>query len=311
MLVYHSVPRCEDSRSIPREFAMLSDGRTMSKRATSLAPPPKTLPKEREGDGARVQAAVRPTFATRNGSSPSGSAESSSSVSGKSRGMMVTQAMTWLYDYDGGEEEDDWLHNPGKHVDAPPHSARHSWFCSRRGIVNVGTLLLLLAAVLMLFAGYPLLSVLYLAPKFKTHTGFALGGANGTGQVPAMDPNFAQLIDKDTPQQDFAWTNPLDSSHYHLVFSDEFEQEGRTFWPGDDPFWEAVDLHYWVTGDYEWYSPEAINTTNGYLNLWMERKETHELNFQSGMLQSWNKFCFQGGYIEASVILPGSHDTQG
>lgn len=32
-----------------------------------------------------------------------------------------------------------------------------------------------------------------------------------------------------------------------LVFSDEFNTDGRTFYPGDDPFWEAVDLHYWGT----------------------------------------------------------------
>jgi hypothetical protein len=32
----------------------------------------------------------------------------------------------------------------------------------------------------------------------------------------------------------------------HLVFSDEFNTDGRTFYPGDDPYWEAVDLHYWV-----------------------------------------------------------------
>ena len=31
-----------------------------------------------------------------------------------------------------------------------------------------------------------------------------------------------------------------------LVFSDEFNTDGRTFYPGDDPFWEAVDLHYWA-----------------------------------------------------------------
>lgn len=24
---------------------------------------------------------------------------------------------------------------------------------------------------------------------------------------------------------------------------------------GDDPFWEAVDLNYWATGDLEWYDP--------------------------------------------------------
>lgn len=42
---------------------------------------------------------------------------------------------------------------------------------------------------------------------------------------------------------------------WQLVFSDEFETEGRRFYPGDDPYWEAVDLHYWGTGDLEWFVP--------------------------------------------------------
>lgn len=37
----------------------------------------------------------------------------------------------------------------------------------------------------------------------------------------------------------------FDGSKYNLVFSDEFEVPGRTFYEGDDPFWSAVDLHYW------------------------------------------------------------------
>ena len=36
-----------------------------------------------------------------------------------------------------------------------------------------------------------------------------------------------------------------------LVFSDEFNVEGRTFYPGDDPYWEAVDLWYGSTHDLE------------------------------------------------------------
>jgi hypothetical protein len=32
---------------------------------------------------------------------------------------------------------------------------------------------------------------------------------------------------------------------------------------------------------------------------------------QSGMLQSWNKFCFTGGIIEAELQFPGRHDTGG
>jgi Beta-glucan synthesis-associated protein SKN1/KRE6/Sbg1 len=102
-----------------------------------------------------------------------------------------------------------------------------------------------------------------------------------------------------------------DGQTYSLVFSDEFETPGRTFWPGDDPYWEAVDLHYWPTGDLEWYDPQQITTENGKLVITMEEKQSHNLNFVSGMLQSWNKFCFTTGYVEVSVSLPGSPSAPG
>ena len=34
-------------------------------------------------------------------------------------------------------------------------------------------------------------------------------------------------------------------------------------------------------------------------------------HFKSGMLQSWNKFCFTGGIIEAEVVLPGKWNVGG
>lgn len=39
---------------------------------------------------------------------------------------------------------------------------------------------------------------------------------------------------------------------WDLVFSDEFNTEGRTFYDGDDPYWMAEDLHYWQTNNLEW-----------------------------------------------------------
>jgi hypothetical protein len=36
-----------------------------------------------------------------------------------------------------------------------------------------------------------------------------------------------------------------------IQFSDEFNTEGRTFYDGDDPFYQAVDLWYGVTQDLE------------------------------------------------------------
>lgn len=53
------------------------------------------------------------------------------------------------------------------------------------------------------------------------------------------------MIDTQTPSNAQTHTGFADGSNYQLVFSDEFEVEGRSFYPGDDPYWEAVDLHYW------------------------------------------------------------------
>lgn len=106
-------------------------------------------------------------------------------------------------------------------------------------------------------------------------------------------------------------TGVTDGLEYTLVFSDEFTDDGRTFYPGDDAFWEAVNLNYWPTGDIEWYDPDAITTQNGTLVIEMDEIENHNLNFRSGMLQSWNKFCFTTGIIEVSLSLPGDSRTQG
>ena len=43
----------------------------------------------------------------------------------------------------------------------------------------------------------------------------------------------------------------------------------------------------------------------------MEEILNHNLNFRSGMVQSWNKFCFTGGLVLASVVLPGTNNILG
>jgi beta-glucan synthesis-associated protein KRE6 len=71
-------------------------------------------------------------------------------------------------------------------------------------------------------------------------------------------------------------------------------------------------LHY--------YSAENAVTSNGVLNITTELKDNtykafnettkqffaDEKHVQSGMLQSWNKFCFIGGIVEISAKLPGN-----
>ncbi|KAF9054075.1 glycoside hydrolase family 16 protein [Panaeolus papilionaceus] len=148
----------------------------------------------------------------------------------------------------------------------------------------------------------------------STQGGFNLGGMNATGQVPDFPGNFL-LIDRDTPKEAYrkqSWENP--NEEMVLVFSDEFEQEGRTFYPGDDPFWEAVDLHYWGTENLEWYDPIQATTGNGSLLLTIEEAlpiNNHNMSYRSGMIQSWNKFCFIGGMVEASVRMPASPTEAG
>lgn len=81
----------------------------------------------------------------------------------------------------------------------------------------------------------------------STQGGFNLGGTNATGQVADMPGNWG-LVDRDTPAEAYTKKSYLKSGdEWDLVFSDEFNQDGRTFYPGDDPYWEAVDLHYWGT----------------------------------------------------------------
>lgn len=66
--------------------------------------------------------------------------------------------------------------------------------------------------------------------------------------------NFG-LIDLDTPQEAHTKLSIRDGSEMLLVFSDEFNVDGRTFYPGDDPYWQAEDLHYWVC---KGYSPRVM-----------------------------------------------------
>jgi beta-glucan synthesis-associated protein KRE6 len=103
----------------------------------------------------------------------------------------------------------------------------------------------------------------------STNGGYNLGGINATGQI--MEASFS-LVDKDTPQDARTKSSPVDGRTMQLVFSDEFEKDDRSFYPvsdalpdlfrfngyylavrcscfiqGDDPYWEAADLYYWVS----------------------------------------------------------------
>ncbi|PWZ01720.1 LOW QUALITY PROTEIN: SKN1-domain-containing protein [Testicularia cyperi] len=175
----------------------------------------------------------------------------------------------------------------------------------KRVILDLTTLCIVIAAVMTLFLGYPVIH--YAQMRSDNKGGFAVGGTNASGQVPNMGNVRLSLIDPDTPS-DVQKIKSVDGSQdMQLVFSDEFNTNGRSFYPGDDPYWTAVDLWPWPTGDYEWYSPEAVTTEDGNLVISLDEIETNNLNFRSGQITTWNQFCFTGGYLE----LPGSSSISG
>lgn len=128
--------------------------------------------------------------------------------------------------------------------------------------------------------------------------------------VPLLKNVRTDPIDPDTPDSAKYRTGD-DGKQQVLVFSDEFNDPGRTFYDGDDPYWQGVNIWYGATMDIEWYDPDALTTGDGVLQIRFDAFENHGLNYRSGMLQSWNKLCFKGGYLEGSMSLPGRGDTSG
>ena len=96
-----------------------------------------------------------------------------------------------------------------------------------------------------LLAGFPVASHL-LSHKQTTQGGFNLGGINATGQLPVISGNRG-LIDIATPKEAYTKQSYMSDDMLELVFSDEFNIDGRSFYAGDDPYWEAPNLHYWGT----------------------------------------------------------------
>lgn len=119
---------------------------------------------------------------------------------------------------------------------------------------------------------------------------------------------------------------PTSSVTYDLIMSDEFNAAGRTFEDGSDPKWTAINKNDYTNGGLHYYSNKnakvnddgelVISTTDedteilGY-NDKKGEKEVVTKHFRSAMMQTWNKFCFTGGIIEAEIQLPGRHNIGG
>ncbi|KAJ7040799.1 glycoside hydrolase family 16 protein [Mycena alexandri] len=191
-------------------------------------------------------------------------------------------------------EPDDFLHDPRRKDET-------SFAFSKRGLANVGCLVFLCLAILALFIGYPV--VTFVKKTFLT-TDVTSVSVNATGQVPLIG-NFG-LIDLETPKDAYTMTSLYSGKEMKLVFSDEFNTDGRTFYPGDDPYWEAVDLHYWATNNMEWYDPAAVTTANGSLRITLSAMQTHGLDYQGG-----TSSVLRVVYSLPSATLPGTNNIHG
>ncbi|GAA5832111.1 hypothetical protein JCM3766R1_003725 [Sporobolomyces carnicolor] len=248
--------------------------------------------------------------------SPAGSSQNHSS-----RFDVSPQPDDFLFSAATYPEADDDLHDPGEKmktygpdrrlVEPKEYGKRTggifgiSWI----GLLNLAAVVILMAAIIMLFAGYPIYDWLS-TPTISVSSRITTSDSRNC--IPEM-PTYRGLIDPDTPQDALTRTG-FDGKEYQLVFSDEFNVDGRQFYAGMDPYWEAVDLHYWQTGDVEWYDPENVYTEDGALVIELTKEPnstSHGLGYLSSMIQSWNKFCFVGGNIEVSVSLPGDVKVSG
>ncbi|KAF8514321.1 beta-glucan synthesis-associated protein [Hysterangium stoloniferum] len=244
---------------------------------------------------------------TSNGSLNSSAAYSSSTHSLSDKFSLSPDPSIWASESGVHvQEPDDYLHNPDPKRDRK--NDKGGTVFTSRGLANLGCLVILVVGLTTLFAGYPLI-VYFTRHPLSTLGAFNLGGINSTGQVPELLGNWG-LIDIATPNDVYTKTG-FDGSEMELVFSDEFNVDNRTFYPGDDPYWEAVDLHYWQTNNLEWYDPSAVTTSGGALHITLSKTPNHDLEYMGGLISTWNKFCFTGGRIEVSVTLPGTTGVAG
>ncbi|CAM9695634.1 unnamed protein product [Chrysoparadoxa australica] len=150
--------------------------------------------------------------------------------------------------------------------------------------------------------------------------------ALGLGLLLAFTSTRGAWIDPDT---DVDAAGSLQSYHtgtmYDLVMSDEFNRDGRSFDDGEDPKWTAINKNDYTNAALHYYSKDKVTANDGFLNIttsnedvtfkyWDDKKKRFQKDskvFSTGMVQGWNKFCFNGGVVEASIQLPGDAFTGG
>uniref|UniRef100_M4BI64 1,3-beta-glucan synthase n=1 Tax=Hyaloperonospora arabidopsidis (strain Emoy2) TaxID=559515 RepID=M4BI64_HYAAE len=128
---------------------------------------------------------------------------------------------------------------------------------------------------------------------------------------PDTDPEFYTALVPNGPY-DFGG-NASFNYEYELIFSDEFNNSKRTFEAGFDPKWTAVDIRDTTNMGQHYFLPQAVQIDKGNLII-TTTKPKHRYRgakYVSGSAQTWNKFCYTGGYVEVRAILPGKWGIPG
>jgi len=172
--------------------------------------------------------------------------------------------------YSDQKEEDDDLHMPQWDDDVKLKPTVRDHF-TRENVASTLGLLFMLVGLLCIFVVLPVVSyttVSLLDYTYETPINQMPKAANDQIQLwalvnndtyPLMTNMRTGLIDPDTPSS-AKTRRGVSGDEYVLVFSDEFNEKNRSFWPGDDPYWTAGDFWYGATQDLEWYDPDAANT---------------------------------------------------
>ncbi|KAK3661247.1 beta-glucan synthesis-associated protein [Elasticomyces elasticus] len=223
--------------------------------------------------------------------------------------------------YSDQKEEDDDLHMPQWDDDIKLKPSIKDHF-TRENVASTLGMIFMVAGLLCIFVILPVISYTgsgLLDYTYETPLSQMPKGRGSHSEpwavinnktYPLMTNMRSELIDPDTPNA--AKTRKgVNGDEYVLVFSDEFNDKNRSFYPGDDPYWTAGDFWYGGTQDMEWYDPDAINTGDGTLQIQLDEFHNHNLNYRSGMLNSWNQLCFKGGIFEVSMSLPGPAGVHG
>ena len=125
--------------------------------------------------------------------------------------------------------------------------------------------------------------------------------------------------DKDTPAAKHKIM--FENTPMQLVFSDEFNQAGRTFANGKDSKWTALDIGDTSNQGTAFYLPNqayikedpafkgvsalVLRTENqSHVGTSPTGQKGVKMPYRSAMVQTWNKFCFTGGVVEWRARMP-------